>query len=194
MIYLTLYPKFLQPRSWAVLTYTIQSFWLCQSLGPGYTSWLAAPLSSFPFPPPLLICPGWIWLCPIWTLMDVPTSGYALPFIYNKLFPPPCVGVSCPFLFIFPPIHLELKPGTHHCYKWATPLACLSVTQRHQSMLIYAFLCWWVKELKMAKMPTVSNLNYRVNEMSVKLRKVSCRDQQVEFKFLWNAKNLEPLI
>ena len=58
---------------------------------------LSSPLSL-----PFLLSPhgSGSWL--LWTLPDVPASGYTLPHIYNKLSPPPYLGAVMSFLsFLF---------------------------------------------------------------------------------------------
>lgn len=56
-----------------------------------------------PFSSPFPIWSSLVWSYPLWTLPDIPASGYALPRIYNKLSPPLHLGtvMSFPFLFFF---------------------------------------------------------------------------------------------
>lgn len=105
--------KFLQPKSWAALLYKIQPFWLCSSPHLLPFTLLA---SQSPDSPDVLHPAHIAYLesCPLWTLLDVFASDYALLFIYNK--PPPAYLVSSSndlfgffdsllFLFVFQPFH-----------------------------------------------------------------------------------------
>jgi hypothetical protein len=83
------------------LLYTIQPFWwpvhIFTSCPLGCCTW--SPLS--PLPPLIPFFFIWLRVWPLWTLPDVPASGYSLPFIYNKPSPPLSLKDHlCPFLFI----------------------------------------------------------------------------------------------
>lgn len=66
---------------------------LGQSLGSGYPFWLweLSPLTPVPTWP----ASGSYWL---WMLPDGPASGYVLPFVHNKVSPPPDLGAAISFL------------------------------------------------------------------------------------------------
>lgn len=56
--------------------------------------------SSLPLPSPLF-SHGSVWSCPLWSLSDIHESVYALPHIYNKIYPPPHLGEVMFLSFFF---------------------------------------------------------------------------------------------
>ena len=86
------YPEPSSP-CWAALTYMIQPFWLPAIFVPLGLLAPAPGSSALPFPFPSLSSRG-SGLFPLWTVQDVPGSGYALPHVYNKVFPLPFCFLS----------------------------------------------------------------------------------------------------
>lgn len=76
-----------------ILSFLVTWFFSSSLYPPGLLVWLA---------PPHLSSRG-SGSIPLWTLPDVPASGYLIPFIYSKLSSPPdlAADVSFPFFYFF---------------------------------------------------------------------------------------------
>lgn len=107
-----LFPASFSPSGWHAppphpghsspdLPYIILPFWLPVLLVPGplgCCTWI-------PSPPLFLVLPCLLtWPSSVWTLADVPVSGYGFPHVHNNLPPPSCSERSCSFLFISLPL------------------------------------------------------------------------------------------